>query len=212
MKYTEDYLKEVVKHSKTMSEVFEKLKIKNYGGTACHIYKLIKKFKIDRSHFHKKNHHRKRPIEYYLSNEGYMGSSDLRERLFKENLKQRCCEVCKIENWMGNYLSFELHHIDGDRTNNNLSNLQILCPNCHYCQHYSKPLPIKKEYKYKPKLANRKVKNRPAYEELISLIDTIGYVATGKKYNVSDNAVRKWIKCYKNADTLNRTETFTSSE
>ena len=25
----------------------------------------------------------------------------------------------------------ELHHIDGDRTNHKLDNLQILCPNCH---------------------------------------------------------------------------------
>lgn len=26
---------------------------------------------------------------------------------------------------------FELHHVDDDHNNNNLTNLQILCPNCH---------------------------------------------------------------------------------
>jgi hypothetical protein len=25
----------------------------------------------------------------------------------------------------------ELHHKDGDRTNNILSNIELLCPNCH---------------------------------------------------------------------------------
>jgi 5-methylcytosine-specific restriction endonuclease McrA len=25
----------------------------------------------------------------------------------------------------------ELHHIDGKRTNHHLSNLMLLCPNCH---------------------------------------------------------------------------------
>lgn len=32
---------------------------------------------------------------------------------------------------MGFIIPLELHHIDGDRFNNNLENLQILCYNCH---------------------------------------------------------------------------------
>lgn len=31
----------------------------------------------------------------------------------------------------GNTIPLEVHHIDGDYTNNNESNLQLLCPNCH---------------------------------------------------------------------------------
>ena len=30
-----------------------------------------------------------------------------------------------------------VHHIDRDRTNNDLNNLEILCPNCHAIEHYS---------------------------------------------------------------------------
>lgn len=41
----------------------------------------------------------------------------------------------------------------------------------------------------------RKV-DRPPYLELISMINEIGYVKVGKKYNVSDNAIRKWVKNY----------------
>ena len=29
-----------------------------------------------------------------------------------------------------------VHHVDRNRTNNNLSNLEILCPNCHALEHY----------------------------------------------------------------------------
>lgn len=37
---------------------------------------------------------------------------------------------------------------------------------------------------------------RPSYDVLKKDIDQMGYVGTGKKYGVSDNAVRKWLKFY----------------
>lgn len=30
----------------------------------------------------------------------------------------------------------QVHHIDGDRKNNNLDNLEVLCPTCHELRHY----------------------------------------------------------------------------
>lgn len=41
------------------------------------------------------------------------------------------CECCGLNEWMGRSLPLEIHHIDGNRLNNSLNNLQILCPNCH---------------------------------------------------------------------------------
>ena len=41
------------------------------------------------------------------------------------------CEKCGIKDWNGEELPFELDHIDGNKYNNELPNLQILCPNCH---------------------------------------------------------------------------------
>ena len=32
---------------------------------------------------------------------------------------------------MGQPIPLELHHIDGDHYNNDLTNLQLLCPTCH---------------------------------------------------------------------------------
>lgn len=46
-------------------------------------------------------------------------------------LRGRKCECCGLTEWMGQPINLEVPHIDGDRSNNDLSNLQLLCPNCH---------------------------------------------------------------------------------
>lgn len=37
---------------------------------------------------------------------------------------------------------------------------------------------------------------RPPYQQLLAEIESMGYCAVGRKYGVSDNAVRKWVKFY----------------
>jgi len=82
-----------------------------------------------------------------------------------------------------------------------------------------KPEPIHKPIKMKIKkeyfcpLCNKKIKRRnktcedcaktnqrkvvrPPYEQLLKEVTETSYVAVGKKYSVSDNAIRKWIKFY----------------
>ena len=52
----------------------------------------------------------------------------------------RKCERC-------NYDKFEIlqvHHMDKDRSNNDLSNLQLICPNCHCEEHYLEKSWLKK--------------------------------------------------------------------
>ena len=58
-------------------------------------------------------------------------SNKLRIRLFEENIKQRKCEICGIENWLGKPVALELHHVNGDRTDHRLVNLEVICPMCH---------------------------------------------------------------------------------
>jgi transposase-like protein len=43
----------------------------------------------------------------------------------------------------------------------------------------------------------RKVENRPSAEELQKMLEETSFLAVGRKYGVSDNAVRKWAKKYK---------------
>jgi hypothetical protein len=38
---------------------------------------------------------------------------------------------------------------------------------------------------------------RPPYEQLMAEIEETSYVAVGRKYGVSDNAIRKWVNAYK---------------
>ena len=46
-----------------------------------------------------------------------------------------------------------------------------------------------------PQPARRKVE-RPSYEQLVTEVASMSCVAVGRKYGVSDNAIRKWIRWY----------------
>lgn len=58
-----------------------------------------------------------------------LGNSSKKKVLYEERGEK--CEICGISEWTGKKLSLHLDHIDGNRNNNNKSNLRILCPNCH---------------------------------------------------------------------------------
>ena len=49
------------------------------------------------------------------------------------NLRGHRCECCGLTEWLGKPITLEIHHINGDRLDNSLENLQLLCPNCHSC-------------------------------------------------------------------------------
>lgn len=55
----------------------------------------------------------------------------LKNRLLKEGYKEYRCENCGLSTWNKLPIPLELHHIDGNRNNHKLENLQMLCPNCH---------------------------------------------------------------------------------
>ncbi len=40
---------------------------------------------------------------------------------------------------------------------------------------------------------------RPTYQQLVDDLESMSYLAVGRKYGVSDNAVRKWIRWYERA-------------
>jgi len=52
-----------------------------------------------------------------------------RERIFKE--QNSSCNRCQLSSWLGEKITLELEHKDGNHFNDIRENLELLCPNCH---------------------------------------------------------------------------------
>lgn len=137
-KYSKEELQEAVRDSCTWAEVCRKIGVKPATGSRTHLKSRVVKEGIDFSHF-KGKHFKKGaillaervPLEIYLNNEKPIKSHTLRVRLIQEGYKECKCEKCGLSEWLGEAAPLELDHIDSNHWNNNLNNLQIVCPNCH---------------------------------------------------------------------------------
>lgn len=67
----------------------------------------------------------------YLQKGSIIHSYRLKQKLLEDKIKEWCCEECERTMWRGRPIPLELHHVNGDRFDNRLKNLQLLCPNCH---------------------------------------------------------------------------------
>ena len=150
----------------------------------------------------------------------------LKRRLLAEGVKRPECELCgQGATWRGRPLALILDHINGVPDDHRLENLRIVCPNCAatfdtHCGRKNRPLlnclrcgdafaPQTSSQKYcsaecgqrwdRAGLARpgaRKVRERPPYEQLLAEIAATSWSAVGRKYGVTDNAIRKWVRAY----------------
>lgn len=58
-------------------------------------------------------------------------SGYVKKALLLLGIREYKCEICSISEWNEKSIILELDHINGDRKNNNLDNIRLLCPNCH---------------------------------------------------------------------------------
>lgn len=203
-------LEKLVNESNSLSEILRKQGKAVSGASVNLLKEKLNKYKINYSFLDEKTIKNKKPLEEILVINSTYSSKDLLNRLIKERIKEYKCEKCGISSWQNEVLRLQLHHINGIHTDNTLSNLQVLCPNCHsqtdnwgnkgnkyYCKDCG--CEINRRSTYCKKCASKyraTFKNvyHPSKEELEAQIYTVSFTELGKKYNVSDNSVRKWCK------------------
>ena len=141
-RWTNEQLMAAVRDSTNYAQVIRKLGLVAAGGNYDQVRERIKSLALDTSHFNfsacgwsrglKLQH---APITRLLVAGRMTSSHKLKQRLFREGLKQPKCELCGwAERAPDGRVPVELDHINGDRFDNRLENLRILCPNCHSLQ------------------------------------------------------------------------------
>ena len=84
--------------------------------------------------------------------------------------------------WHGRWMALILDHINGIANDNRLINLRLVCANCAAT------------------LDTHCGRNIPQQSKCAGCgLGSMSYCAVGRKYGVSDNAVRKWIRWYEEA-------------
>ena len=138
-----EQLKEAIKTSFSYRKVLSKLGLREAGGNYDQLKKYIKELSIDTKHFTGKVWNKglrgigkpRRSLESILVKDSTYQSHVLKKRLFKLGFKNPKCELCGwAQQAPDGRLPLELDHINGDRHDNCIGNLRILCPNCHSLQ------------------------------------------------------------------------------
>jgi len=208
IKWTEEQLIEEVPKALNMTDLIRKLGLCPTGGSRLTIKKWIDKLNLDISHFETRKDvliriggiKEKIPLEKILIQNSTYSRCHLKRRLILEGYLKEECSLCGQGTcWQGKKMALNLDHINGVRDDNRINNLRFICPNCDatlstYCGRKAFKEP-KIDKRFKPKFEKRIVK-RPPYEILLKEVKELNYCKVGKKYGVSDTAIRKWIKCY----------------
>lgn len=141
----------------------------------------------------------------------------LKKRLIREGVLQNKCYICGLlPIWNNKPIVMVLDHINGIRDDNRLGNLRLVCPNCNsqldtFCGKNTKTKPANHCLKCNKTITRKsshcsrcaglllyekEISRRPSKEQLISEVTENGWATTGKKYDVTGNTVKKWLKAY----------------
>lgn len=141
--WTDEELIIAVQSSKSRRSVLLKLGLIPAGGNYEQIKAAIKRLNLNTDHFTGMlwskgltyQNKKRIPTEELLKLNTNVQSFKLKKRLFNEGIKEARCEACGwAERSTDGRIPVELDHINGNRYDNRIENLRILCPNCHSLQ------------------------------------------------------------------------------
>jgi hypothetical protein len=141
--WSDNQLAEAVRQATSYRKVIKMLGLVPAGGNYVQVQYRIRALNLDTSHFKGMGwnkgttyHTNTRPtLESLLIDGSRVQSYKLKKRLFEEGIKSPVCELCGwSEKALDGRIPVELDHINGDRCDNRLNNLRVLCPNCHSLQ------------------------------------------------------------------------------
>lgn len=100
----------------------------------------------------------------------------------------------KLHSWLdsGAFIH-ESYERNGVNSENSRRTEPTFCFNCGLCLQLKQKHCCSEECYH---IFNRKVPERPSYIQLIEDLKNNSFVAIGKRYNVSDNCIRKWLRKY----------------
>ena len=138
--WSKNQLENAVKKSKSIRNVIILLNLQPAGGNFDQVKKYIKEHSLDTKHFTGRVWNKglkfdlkpRIPLEKILISNSTYQSFKLKNRLFLAKLKKPKCEECGWAKMsIDGRIPLELDHINGNRHDNRINNLRVLCPNCH---------------------------------------------------------------------------------
>jgi 5-methylcytosine-specific restriction endonuclease McrA len=216
-------VEQAIEETNSVKEALEFLGLRAAGGNYKSFYRWCETHGLTPKHgtpelnlagLIRKREESRVPDELIFCEHSSYSRSLLKKRVIKDGMLEYVCNECGLKGeWNDKPMSLQLSHKNGVYNDNRLENLEFLCPNCHSQTNdfagkrriYDKPLlPRVREGKQYREMSytHKRTVERPPYQDLISMVESHGYSATGRKYGVSDNSVRKWVKHYEKYGSL----------
>lgn len=128
--YDDEMIRKVILESKSILEAEKSLPY-----TRISITKYIKNNDISINHFRGASGRIASPETIFKKYDKRCGVTIKKYALYYNILENKCYECGLTDTWNNKPLTLQLHHINGDSSDNNVDNITLLCPNCHTQTH-----------------------------------------------------------------------------